>query len=37
MLYSLIWFQIKDGLIETIKTLKMGPVTEFDSFMSAGK
>ncbi len=30
------WFQIKEGLIETTKQLKMGPVTEFDSFMSAG-
>ena len=30
-------FQIKEGLIETTNSLKMGPVTEFDSFMSAGK
>jgi hypothetical protein len=33
---KLFWFQIKEGLIETTKQLKMGPVTEFDSFMSAG-
>jgi len=30
-----LWPQIKEGLIETHKTIKMGPVTEFDSFMSA--
>ena len=27
--------QIKEGLVETQKRLKVGPVTEFDSFMSA--
>lgn len=30
-----LWPKIKEGLIETQKSLKMGPVTEFDSFMSA--
>jgi len=30
-----LWPQIKEGLIETHKTLKVGPVTEFDTFMSA--
>ena len=28
-------YQIKEGLIETQKSLKVGPVTEFDTFMSA--
>lgn len=30
-----LWPKIKEGLIETHKTLKVGSVTEFDSFMSA--
>lgn len=30
-----LWPQIKEGLIETQKSLKVGSVTEFDSFMSA--
>lgn len=30
-----LWPQIKEGLLETQKTLKVGPVTEFDTFMSA--
>ena len=30
-----LWGEIKEGLIETQKTLKMGPATEADSFMSA--
>jgi len=29
------WPEIKEGLIEAHKTLKVGPVTEFDVFMSA--
>lgn len=30
-----LWPQIKEGLIETQKSLKVGSVTEFDTFMSA--
>jgi len=30
-----LWGDIKDGLVETQKSLKMGPATEADSFMSA--
>jgi len=30
-----LWPKIKEGLIETHKTLKVGSVTDFDSFMSA--
>lgn len=30
-----LWPKIKEGLVEKQKTLKMGPVTEFDSFMGA--
>jgi 1-pyrroline-5-carboxylate dehydrogenase len=30
-----LWPQVKEGLVETQKSLKMGSVTEFDSFMSA--
>jgi len=30
-----LWSQIKEGLLETHKTLKVGSVTEFDTFMSA--
>merc|ERR1712165_411079 len=30
-----IWPQVKEGLVEVQKTLKMGDVAEFDSFMSA--
>jgi acyl-CoA reductase-like NAD-dependent aldehyde dehydrogenase len=30
-----LWGQVKEGLVETLKTVKVGPVTEFDTFMSA--
>jgi len=30
-----LWPKIKEGLVETHKTLKVGSVTEFDTFMSA--
>ena len=30
-----LWPKVKEGLIETQKSLKMGPATEADSFMSA--
>merc|ERR1740128_229741 len=30
-----LWPKIKEGLVETHKTLKVGSVTDFDSFMSA--
>jgi len=30
-----LWGEVKEGLVETQKSLKMGPVTEADSFMSA--
>jgi len=30
-----LWGEVKEGLVETQKSLKMGPATEADSFMSA--
>jgi len=30
-----LWGEVKEGLVETQRSLKMGPVTETDSFMSA--
>jgi len=30
-----LWDEVKEGLVETQKTIKMGPATEADSFMSA--
>ena len=30
-----LWAEVKEGLVETQKSLKMGPATEADSFMSA--
>ena len=30
-----LWADVKEGLVETQKSLKMGPATEADSFMSA--